>query len=179
MADDSVRDATVEVREATTSDAAGIARVHVHSWQAAYRGLIDDEFLDALDQAARTDAWRRSIEGRLGTVLVGLVDDEVVGFAALMPSRDPDAPQGCGEVTAIYLEPEAWDQGLGRLLMDASLDRLADQGFTEVSLWVLRGNERAIRFYERSGFQADGAEKVDDTRGFPLDELRYRRTLPA
>ena len=29
-----------------------------------------------------------------------------------------------------------------------------------IALWVLDGNERAIRFYERYGFRFDGAEKT-------------------
>lgn len=38
----------MKIRRATPEDALAIAHVHVRSWQAAYRGLIDDEFLDAL-----------------------------------------------------------------------------------------------------------------------------------
>jgi ribosomal protein S18 acetylase RimI-like enzyme len=109
-------------------------------------------------------------------VLVALVDDDVVGFAASLASRD-DASSECGEVSAIYLLPDAWDLGVGRTLMDATLIHLAEQGFHEVTLWVLEGNERAIRFYERAGFWPDGSTKVDDSRGFRLRELRYRRDL--
>jgi RimJ/RimL family protein N-acetyltransferase len=43
---------------------------------------------------------------------------------------------------------------------------------------VLRGNQRAIRFYEALGFWADGASKVETNRdGVPFDEVRYRCTL--
>ncbi len=42
---------------------------------------------------------------------------------------------------------------------------------------MLDTNVRAQRFYEAAGFAPDGAVKVDDTRGFPLRELRYRRSL--
>lgn len=114
---------------------------------------------------------------QLGHRLVALADGEVVGFAAVMSSRDDDASPKCGEVAAIYLYPEVWDRGIGRVLMDAALNRLAADGFTEVTLWVLDGNARAIRFYEHAGFRPDGARKTDDSRGFALHELRYRRKL--
>jgi hypothetical protein len=43
---------------------------------------------------------------------------------------------------------------------------------------VLRGNQRAIRFYEALGFWADGASKVETNRdGVPFDEVRYRCAL--
>jgi hypothetical protein len=44
------------VRTATAGDAMEVAKVHVRSWQAAYRGLVPDSYLDALrpeDRAAR------------------------------------------------------------------------------------------------------------------------------
>ena len=45
-----------QIRDAIPGDELAVAAVHVRSWQGAYLGLIDDEFLDALspeDRAAR------------------------------------------------------------------------------------------------------------------------------
>lgn len=170
--------AEIVVRDATADDAPRIARVHVRSWQGAYRGLIDDAYLASLDEALRSDNWRRSIERGRGRVIVAVCEEAIVGFAALLASRDEDAGPGCGEISAIYALADAWGRGVGRALMDEALVRLAGDGLTEVMLWVLDGNERAIRFYERAGFRPDGATKVDDSRGFSLPELRYRRHLP-
>jgi len=50
-----------------------------------------------------------------------------------------------------------------------ALDRLGE--FERVVVWVLEGNERAIRFYERSGFQGDGKEK-EIMLGSPRKEIR-------
>jgi len=38
------------------------------------------------------------------------------------------------------------------------------------------GEVQAI--YEAAGLRPDGAVKVDDSRGFALSEVRYRRSLP-
>ncbi|WP_430787700.1 hypothetical protein [Actinoplanes sp. G11-F43] len=43
-------------------------------------------------------------------------------------------------------------------------------------LWVLESNARARRFYEAAGWVPDGAVKVDSSRGFPMREVRCRRT---
>ena len=140
-------------------------------------------FLDGLDVAQRTRTWERALAGtddpKTG-VLVAEDGGSVIGFAGYFPSRDPDAdPALTGEIGAIYLLPEAWDGGTGRRLMDAVLAALAAAGFTQATLWVLESNTRARRFYEAGGWSADGTAKLDDSRGFALSEVRYRRSLSS
>jgi GNAT superfamily N-acetyltransferase len=111
-------------------------------------------------------------------VVIG-AGDRLDGFAAVGPTRDEDQnPERVGEVRAIYVLPDAWGTGLGRQLMAAALERLAAEGFAQATLWVLDSNARARRFYEAGGWAAEGAVKHDDSRGFPMTEVRYRRPLP-
>ena len=49
------------LREATASDARGIARVHVESWKTTYRGLIADEYIDSIFYADREQLWAKLI----------------------------------------------------------------------------------------------------------------------
>jgi ribosomal protein S18 acetylase RimI-like enzyme len=172
----------VEVRPADPEDAAEIAEVHVRSWQSRYQGLIPQDYLDGLDPAERIATWTRSLAetdwSHGGTLVVRDDDARLVGFAHVRESRDTDADaRSVGEVWAIYLAPDAWGKGLGRELMVAALGRLAQAAYDQVTLWVLDTNARARRFYEAAGFQPDGAVKVDDSRGFRLREVRYRRPL--
>jgi ribosomal protein S18 acetylase RimI-like enzyme len=60
--------------------------------------------------------------------------------------------------------------------MQRVLARSAGAGYSAITLWVLRDNERARRFYDRAGFTPDGATNVL-TRLGDVPELRYRRTL--
>jgi len=173
------------VRPATLEDAEHLAFVHVRSWQAAYEGLLPQDYLDQLDVARRTEGWRRWLENTdpPGTLVADSAGAQgagrIVGFAGLAPARDSDAdPARTGEVWAIYLLPQAWGKGVGRELMTEALERLASQGYQDATLWVLRENARARRFYEAAGFTADGAEKLDDIAGSPVTEVRYRRSLP-
>ena len=160
----------------------GIAIAHVRSWQAAYRGLVPQDYLDNLDAEQRRPVWERILDEaewpRAGT-FVAENDKDIVGFASICPTRDDDAePASVGELAAIYLVPEAWGTGLGRELMISGLSALSDAGFGEATLWVLDTNSRARRFYEAAGWHADGAVKQDGRRGFVLNEVRYRRALP-
>lgn len=171
------------IRPAESDDARRIATVHVRSWQAAYRGLIPQEYLDRLDPAERMPEWKStlaemSLPGK--GILVAEIDGEIAGFAGLCPTRDEDEdPEKVGEVAAIYLAPEAWGTGVGRRLMTAAVEALAQAGYEQATLWVLDTNERARRFYQAAGWRPDGAVKKDVRWGFSLDEVRYRRRLPA
>ena len=88
--------------------------------------------------------------------------------------RDADRTgPGQGEVYAIYVLPEWWGRGAGRLLMAHVVRALAEAGQDDITLWVLEGNQRARRFYEAAGFRLDGARQELDLGG-PVTELRYQ-----
>jgi ribosomal protein S18 acetylase RimI-like enzyme len=61
--------------------------------------------------------------------------------------------EGVGHTTQICAMPGYQGRGLGRRLMEASMQALRVRNFTTVSLTVTSNNERAVRLYERIGFQ--------------------------
>ena len=156
-------DSAIVIRRAGLADADGLAEVHVGSWRAAYDGLLPQELLDGLSVPRRADAWRDMIARGDGQTLVA-VDasaDRIVGLLNVGPSRDDDAGPEVGELRAIYLLPDRWNKGTGRLLHDAGFALLAPD-FTVATLWVLDSNERAKAFYAKRGWQVDGATKWDE-----------------
>ena len=170
------------VRVATADDAAAIALVHVRSWQVAYRGQLPDEVLDNLSVEQRTRFWAEgwwSLDPTRRLLLVAERDDAILGFVGVGPSRDDDAGAATGEVYAIYADPDAWGQGVGRRLMQRALDELRSAGFTDATLWVLESNGRARRFYEIGGWQTNGGRRTEQLRdgGVDVVEVRFRRDL--
>ena len=171
------------VRPATAADAAAIGQIHVTSWQAAYAGQLPDGFLRTLSVSDRQRTWEKELtasDPRSGVLVVEHAG-HVVGFASVGASRDPDATADTGELHAIYLEPAVWRRGLGRLLHDHALDLLIGNGYQRATLWVLRSNTRARRFYASAGWTPDGATKTDTIAGgeIKLEELRYSKSLIA
>jgi ribosomal protein S18 acetylase RimI-like enzyme len=75
----------------------------------------------------------------------------------------------------MYVDPGRWRQGAGEALMGAALERLIGLPYSEATLWTFKENGRAIAFYERQGWSADGAEKVHPRTGAPA--IRMRRSL--
>jgi ribosomal protein S18 acetylase RimI-like enzyme len=168
--------ASLRVREAEPADALEVAQVHVRSWQAAYRGLLPDAYLDALrpeERAARYTFGRASRDGP--ATFVAIQDEAIRGFATI---RRSDSEREVGEVVALYVDPGCWGLGLGKRLIEEARRRLEERGFDEAILWVFAGNERAERFYRRDGWAREGARRLDEVWGITVDEVRYRRTLP-
>ena len=167
------------IRPATLKDVQQIAEIHVASWQAAYPGLLPQKLLDNLSAEPRANWWRQAIaqNGRIKILVATDEADNIQGFAAYSPSRDDDATEDTAEIQAIYLAPTAWGKGYGRVLMNRALEDIQAQGFTEVTLWVLKGNQRAITFYEKAGFNLENETKTEELGGALITELRYRRPI--
>jgi ribosomal protein S18 acetylase RimI-like enzyme len=172
----------MDVRPARMEDVPEIAFAHVRSWQAAYRGMLPQSYLDSLDPAQRVDRWERMLSATdwsRGGILVADAGEYLPGFVSYGPARDDDVDSQCvGEIYAIYLMPAAWGKGIGKQLIVAALERLGEAGFDLVILWVLDSNVRARRFYEAGGWLADGAARRDEGPGFAMTEVRYGRPLP-
>jgi ribosomal protein S18 acetylase RimI-like enzyme len=165
----------LQVDTATVDDCRAIAELHVRAWQQAYRGIVPQPYLDALSVAERESMWRGMVENGPG-LLLARAAGQVAGFVAFGASRDEGAAARCAELFAIYVAPAFWSGGVGHRLWLAARQQLAAQGYETVTLWVLAGNERAIRFYERAGFVAEpGSRRPFELGGAVLQELRYGR----
>ena len=164
----------VTIRPAVEDDLDRVAEIRTRSWQAAYRGILDDATLDGLEVADEAERWRGfwpEFPRNGSTLLVAETDGALVGYSLLRRCAREDAlPDDVGEIIAIYLDPAAWGGGAGQELFDASVDQLRRAGCRGAVLWTFTANARARRFYERNGWGPDGAE--DTYAGQP--EIRYR-----
>jgi hypothetical protein len=86
----------VIVREAVTSDAESVARVHVDSWRETYSGVLDDRFFSEDAFTRRLRFWSRSLSlwPRPGRMSVAIQDEKIIGFANAGAAAGPDAEHG-------------------------------------------------------------------------------------
>lgn len=136
----------------TDDDRNGKGYVHWKSWHETYTGLIDPAYMEKLTLEKCVDMAHRWPDN----ILVAKDGDNVVGFVGYGKSSD-DTLVDCGEVFAIYVLTDYHGQKIGYDLMNAAFEKLAD--YKKIAVWVLKGNDRAIKFYERYGFRFDGTEK--------------------
>jgi ribosomal protein S18 acetylase RimI-like enzyme len=151
----------LRVRRANSRDAAGIAWVWVRAWQTSYRGLVPDEYLDALSVDDRLGRWQARLEAGDCTFVI-----EEYGIAGYCRIVRPD------QIASLYVLPERRHGGLGRALLSAALEELGPHS-DDVWLWVFKANHAARAFYATFGFAPDGAEGIDPGTG--ITEIRMRR----
>jgi ribosomal protein S18 acetylase RimI-like enzyme len=161
------------IRKAEPEDAPGIAKVHVKTWQCAYKGQIPNSYLDSLSIEKRSETWSESLkkkeEGKYPIVAVS--ENEIIGWCTSGKSRD-DVSDEIGELYGIYVSPEYIGHGVGSALMKECLNNLKNDGYTKATLWVLATNEKTKQFYFKKGWVLEGKTKDDVRDGFTLHEER-------
>jgi len=168
------------IRDAVESDANAMGQLHVRAWQRAYRGVMPDEYLDSLQAQDRIAMWRDRISRYdLPSLLVAVVADEVVGFAAFGAEQAPTTTPSCGELYAMNLDPDHWGRGIGRVLLRRVTEELIAMGYEQAVLWVVPENQRARALYESEGWVADGGVSTEEILGVTVTDIRYRKPLVA
>jgi len=165
----------MRLRTGVDSDCAEVGVLHLRSRAAAYAHLLAPETLSAPSAEAFGEWWRERRSWEQDTHRLTVADEggRVVGFTYVGPSETP----GAAELYGIHVAPDRVGTGVGRRLMAHALRQLDEVGGDRAVLWVLEGNERARRFYDRGGWRPDGATRVESINGEPAAQLRYGRPL--
>jgi len=125
-------------------------------------------------------AWRAGLADTLAgdgvRALVADANDGLAGLVVYGTNRDVEPAGGAGEIRAMFVHPGHWRQGVGRGLVEVACADLEQMGYSAVTLWSLRDNAVATAFYERLGFERDGATQTRPELGGR--EVRYARPLP-
>lgn len=171
-----VPEGSLVVRLADPRDSMAIGEISVLAWRLAYRGLMPDEYLAALDPKERAGRWVDGLTSPppRSSVMVGEVDSKPVGFVAVGPC---DGSDRIGEVYALNLRPDCWRRGFGAVLLQQGEGALRTFGFSEAILWVIPGNERARRFYEALGWRHEDVQRDEVVHDITVPETRYTRPL--
>ena len=139
----------ISIRAARLGDEGEIATVHDAAWREAYRGVIPGRELERMI-ARRGPAWWRLAIARRTPLFVLEFGDSIVGYTSYGRNRVPALGYG-GEIFELYLAPECQGCGFGRRMFEAAREDLASHGFSNLVVWALADNERAVGFYRRLG----------------------------
>lgn len=139
---------SLEIRIAEREDIATISSVLATSWKSAYRGIVADNYLDAL----QNNHWVEFLTTGLGNAnifaMVLINERQIIGAAIIGQEQN----ENTANLISFYLLPDKIGQGIGHNFYDGIEDELKRRNFTECILDVLENNNRAIRFYETHGF---------------------------
>jgi len=161
----------VTLRTAEASEVELIRSLAKKSWRAHYPGIISHEqieyMLDWMYSALQlTDDIERGVE------FVLLVSDQAtLGFAGWESKGDT------AYLHKLYLLPEVTGKGLGAELLKEVHRRAKQAGLRYIELGVNKYNHKAIRAYERFGFERIQSVCNDIGDGFVMDDYIYRLPL--
>ena len=147
----------------TPEEIEGKSLVHWQTWREAYDNLLPAEYQETMTLVRCRFFSQKYPEN----TLIAMDGKKVIGFISYGNFRD-EAIQA-GEIIALYVLKDYYGKGVSEQLMHAAFVAL-DQ-FSEIYLWVLKENKRAIAFYQKMGFTFDGQEKILEL-GKPVKELR-------
>ena len=147
----------------TPEEIEGKSLVHWQTWREAYDDLLPADFQETMT----LEKCRFFSQKYPENTLIAMDGKKVVGFISYGNFCD-EAIQA-GEIIALYVLKDYYGKGVSKQLMHAAFVAL-DQ-FSEIYLWVLKDNKRAIAFYQKMGFTFDGQEQILKL-GKPVKELR-------
>ena len=140
--------------------------VHWQTWREAYDDLLPAEFQETMT----LERCRFFSQKYPENTLIAIDGMKVVGFISYGSFRDETIQ--AGEIIALYVLKDYYGKGIAQKLVKGALTDL--DHFSEIFLWVLKDNKRAIAFYQKMGFTFDGQEKILDL-GKPITEIRMVR----
>jgi ribosomal protein S18 acetylase RimI-like enzyme len=155
------------IRDYKDTDLQGLAAVHSASKQVAEKGIIFDEDLAIFTPDYYKEKWAEWSQFEESSIRVAVSDDKVLGFCSFgrvktRPSFDKGVvPRYGGEIYALYVHPDYFDQGIGKALFLDACQHLVDQKLTTMLLWAMKKNKRACAFYDKMGGERVGKKKIE------------------
>ena len=144
------------IREATPEDAPAVADMYTRAWQAAYRGLLADAYLDALDAGEQASKMCVPDCGSLAlsrdypqfAAYVAIGNGRILGWCFSGPASAPEHTES-GEIYALYVDPDHLGKGTGKRLFNAAARHIQAEGYDALYADALVGNTIAHNFYTR------------------------------
>ncbi len=143
------------IRTAGFDDINNISKVLAASWKTAYRGIVNDDYLDSLTD----EHWIEFLNSGMNnnSVFAMVIEEQDIIGAAILGKTEAEHEIN---LISIYLLPDKIGQGFGHAFYNGIEAELQAKGFSEIVLDVLENNKRAIRFYESHGFVTTNSEAL-------------------
>jgi GNAT superfamily N-acetyltransferase len=156
----------MRVRNAEEAEIGLLARLWYDSWQDAHAQIVPVE----LPRSRTLVNLEERLKEMLPSVRVVDLSDEPAGLCAI---------QG-DELYLLYLSAKARGSGVAAALLADAEARLSQSGVELAWLACAVGNDRAARFYEKSGWHRvrTMVKPLETPSGaFPLEVWRYEKRL--
>ena len=163
------------IRKAQKEDLKYVAEVNVITWKKAYKGIIEQDFLDNISIEKRYEnILKHQNDENSSKLIVAEINGEIVGFCRYMEGNDYSDEYKdieC-EIKALYVNPQYKRIGIGKKLMNYVKMEFKERGLEKMILWCLKENHPSRAFYEKMGGTLCG-EKTTEIGGKEYKEVGY------
>lgn len=157
----------MDIRPAEASDIPRLARIWFNGWQDAHAEILPE----ALRRVRTLERFQSHLTEHVAETRVAGPVGAPLGFSMMKGD----------ELNQLYVSAEARGTGAAQALIADAEDRLAATGVTLIWLSCAIGNDRAARFYTKSGWHNSGVRKIElpmpDGSKFALDIWRFEKGL--
>ena len=135
----------MKIRKANNSDLIHISSVSKTTWNATYNGILSQKFIDEfIEKAYSIEKLKVRLEKSI--LYVAQEHNEIVGFINIS-----NGINGIFELVALYVLPKFQGKGIGRMLLENSIQNM--ENIIQISVNVEQDNANAIKFYDNNGFK--------------------------
>lgn len=174
MGDVGLKLSGIKVRQSQLSDIKSIAYIKVAGFKDAYRGIIDDEYLDAMSISEQINNLNELYAKK--NIFVVEKDNEVLGFCRIYDYDKAvyeDEEIDC-EIREIYVKPDLKRSGIGSELFNYTLQYFKQKGKTKLYLGCFKDNYNSRKFYENMGGILGDEESIEiGGKSYPLVSYTY------
>lgn len=162
------------IRACRETDLPTLATLAQHIWQQHYPSIISQDQIDYMLQQrygsnellAELNTPQHWLDGLwLGDTMVGFANYFICSDAATM------------KLDKLYLHPDWHGKGLGSLLLEYVSARSRQQGCDRLTLAVNKRNAKALKSYQRNGFEITEEVLVAIGNGFVMDDFIMHKPL--
>lgn len=140
----------VIIRKVKREDIEDVVDIQVTGWQTAYKGIIDDEYLDNLSREEKIKKRKKDFDSN--GFIVAEYENKVIGFCRyLNENRNEEIKEADCELLALYVKYEYKHKGVGTKLFSYVKEEFKKMNKHKMILWCLKENENAKKFYTKMG----------------------------
>jgi ribosomal protein S18 acetylase RimI-like enzyme len=163
----------------TAADFESLARLAGTIWRAHYTKIIGSAQVDYMLADRYTPEKLRPYLNADDRWLVLLrIDDRAVGYCSYaLTEGPPEMKPSAMKLEQLYLLPEYYGQGLGRMMLHHVEERARERGCRSLVLQVNKRNDIAVAFYRKAGFSVREEAVFDIGGGFVMDDYVMEKAL--
>ena len=104
--------------------------------------------------------------------------NDLIGILRVQHLKSTDKPQlNITKLHRLYLAPDLHNLGLGKALLDFTIQQAKLQGLQQVFLEVMDSQEQALNFYKKNGFELDHPFRLTFSKMHRHYRGMYKMTL--